>query len=301
MSNPLETSMPAAFLASLPEEKRAAWQKVARLGVELAQLWSNAAVGWADVSVDSEKFAEYLGARAPEVAGEGVLQTLHTADLYLACACSHGQEQALAAFEEHCGREWERGIARFSLQAAESAEIRQALRTRLFVAAEQEAAHIQRYSGKGAIQAWYRTTTVRATIDYLRATDRQQRLHVSRDLDDHVALVDLELDYLKRNYRQEFKQSFHAALRALTSEDRNLLRYQVLEELTLEEIGLIYGLHLTSIARRLQKLRQLLLASTREHLQERLRVDDEELESIMRLIGSRLDVSISAVLGGVSK
>jgi RNA polymerase sigma-70 factor (ECF subfamily) len=293
--------MQSAFLASLPEEKRAAWQKVAGLAAELEQLWSSALLAWSGVAVDSEEFAGYLGARAPEVAGEGVLQTLHTADLYLACACSKGQEQALAAFEDHCGGEWERGVARFSLQGSQSAEIRQALRTRLFVAAEQEAAHIQRYSGKGAIQAWYRTTIVRATIDYLRASDRQQRLHVSRDLDDHVALVDLELDYLKRNYREEFKQSFHAALRALTSEERNLLRYQVLEELTLEEIGRIYGLHLTSIARRLQKLRQLLLASTREHLQKRLRVDDEELESIMRLIGSRLDVSISAVLGGVSR
>jgi RNA polymerase sigma-70 factor (ECF subfamily) len=293
--------MRSAFLASVPPAKSAAWEQIAELGRHLERAWEEARTVWPSFEVESEKFAGYLGERAPEEADVGGLDVRQTTDLYLACGCSSGQHRALLAFEKYCEQEWGRGTARYSLQASQALEIKQSLRTRLFVSSETHSGHIRRYSGKGALRAWYRTTVVRATIDYLRANDRQQRLHEQGDLDEHVALVDLELDYLKRNYREDFKHSFHAALRSLTSEDRNLLRYQLIEELTLEEIGLIYGLHLSSIARRLQKLREQLLTSTRAHLQERLGVGGGELDSIMRLIGSRLDVSISSVLCGASK
>lgn len=287
--------MREAFLASVVEPARADWLQVAELGPQLLSLWETAKAAWPTFAVSSEKFAMYLGDRAPAAASGCALQALHTTDLYLACACSVGAQNALVAFEKHCANEWNRGVARLSLTETDATELKQTLRTRLFVASTESGEQIRRYSGRGAIRAWYRTTVVRAAIDYRRASDRMEHNQALHELDEQVAFVDLELDYLKRNYRDEFKHCFHEALRSLTSEERNLLRYQLLEELSLA------GLHLSSIARRLERLRERLLERTREHLQQRLGVDAGELDSIMRLIGSRLDVSISAVLGGAKE
>lgn len=300
MSTEDTTSLRDVFIAELKEPLQEAWAQTDGLEQHLATCVQQAQRTWPTLALATEEFVRYLAARAPSEPGLAALEAMHSSDLFLACACCSGQSNALRAFDEHCAQEWERGTGRFSLQPSQAAEVRQALRTRLFVANEPGGEHIRRYSGKGAIAAWYRTTAVRATIDALRSSNREPQAQRLDDLDDHVALVDLELDYLKRNYRQEFKESFHAALRSLATEDRNLLRYQVIENLTLEEIGRLYNLHLTSIARRLSKVRLKLLESTREQLQSRLGVDDVELDSIMRLIGSRLDVSIEAVLAHAS-
>lgn len=291
------TSNRASFLRAIPSEQGAGWEALAALESELSRSWEDAKRVWPTIAIHSEEFSSFLGQRAPAEATVAMLGALHTQDLYLTCACASRLPSALIAFEKHCADEWRRALSKVSVSDAVAAEAQQALRTRLFVSEVPGDEHIRRYSGSGALHAWYRTTAVRALIDAARSASRGPRSVTDSDLDEHVALVDLELDYLKRNYRAEFKESFHTALRTLSTEERNLLRYQLLEQLTLEQIGRIYGVHLTSIARRLQKLRQQLLHETREGLRGRLGVDEGELDSIMRLIGSRLDVSLSTVLG----
>jgi len=50
--------------------------------------------------------------------------------------------------------------------------------------------------------------------------------------------------------------------------------------------------HRATVARWIAKARETLLTETRTLLMKRLRVDQNEFESIMRLIQSRFDVSI---------
>ncbi len=289
------TSLRELFLGALEPSSVAIWQGLASLGLELERIWATATEAWPDVAVSSEEFCSQLAKWAPPDASLSALAALHACDLYLALACASGQASALRAFEVHCADAWAQALSKVAVSAVVANETQQALRTRLFVGQKPGEEHIRRYSGRGDLRAWYRTTAIRALIDATRAQERHRGVDDS-DLDAHVAMVDLELDYLKRNYRAEFKASFHAALGTLTAEERNLLRYQLLEHLTLEQMGRIYGVHLTSIARRLQKLRTQLLHETRDGLRGRLGVDEGELDSIMRLIGSRLDVSLSSVL-----
>lgn len=301
MNAELGKSNRASFLCAIPSEQGACWVALAALEFELSRVWDQARGAWPTIALRSEEFFTYLGQRAPEEATVATLGAVHTQDLYLACACAARMPSALIAFEAYCADEWRRARSKVSVSDAVAAETQQALRTRLFVSEEPGDEHIRRYSGSGALHAWYRTTAVRTLIDAARSASREPRSANDGDLDEHVAMVDMELDYLKRNYRAEFKESFHTALRTLSTEERNLLRYQLLEQLTLEQIGRIYGVHLTSIGRRLQKLRQQLLRETREGLRGRLGIDEGELDSIMRLIGSRLDVSLSTVLGETAR
>jgi RNA polymerase sigma-70 factor (ECF subfamily) len=105
-----------------------------------------------------------------------------------------------------------------------------------------------------------------------------------------------ELLVMKARYRDEFREAFGEAVARLAPRDRNLLRYQLLDGLTTHQIGTIYRVHRVTITRWLKKARDNLLEETRSLLIARLRVEPQEFNSIMGLIQSQLDLSLSRVL-----
>ena len=70
-----------------------------------------------------------------------------------------------------------------------------------------------------------------------------------------------------------------------------------LDGLTMDAIGGIYQVHRITVVRWMNQARQALAKETRRELSTRLRVDHQELESIMRLIESQMEVSLRAFLG----
>ena len=106
---------------------------------------------------------------------------------------------------------------------------------------------------------------------------------------------DLELDYLKRTYRNEFKVAFEQALQLLSTRDRNLLGHHYVDRLSIDEIGTIYSIHRATAARRLARARQALLKHTRKTLMQQIKVDRAEFDSIIRLIESQLPVTFSDI------
>jgi RNA polymerase sigma-70 factor, ECF subfamily len=75
-----------------------------------------------------------------------------------------------------------------------------------------------------------------------------------------------------------------------------LLRYNVLEGLNIEEIGKIYGVHRATVARWITAARESILGRTRDELERRFGITAVEIDSIVRLVQSRLDVSMERVL-----
>jgi RNA polymerase sigma-70 factor, ECF subfamily len=108
---------------------------------------------------------------------------------------------------------------------------------------------------------------------------------------------DPELGFLKRTYRADFRAAFGEALAALPPRARNILRHRYLDGLEVGELAAIYGLHRVNMSRTLTRIRDELHAGVRRAFMQRLGVDRAELDSIMALIGSHLEVSLSALLG----
>jgi RNA polymerase sigma-70 factor (ECF subfamily) len=106
------------------------------------------------------------------------------------------------------------------------------------------------------------------------------------------------LAQLKQGYAKEFKEAFDQAMCGLEPRERNLLRQNVIDGLSIDEIGSLYGVHRATAARWLAKIRMALLEQTRRGLMQRLRVDETELDSMMRLARSQLHVSIHRFLDG---
>ena len=95
----------------------------------------------------------------------------------------------------------------------------------------------------------------------------------------------------------DFKQAFEHAMASLEPSERNILRMSFVSDLSIDEIGKLYSIHRATAARRLARARARLAELTREHLRQRLDLDEGEFTSIVRLVHSQLNLSISRVLG----
>ncbi len=271
------------------------------LEATVARLVEDAKAAWPAVHVDPLRFLRYVSERLPR--GEdcsSAVASLHFAGLYLACACADGSPAGLAAFDvlfAGC----EPALARLGHEPGFADEVKQQVRTKLFVKEPNSAPKITEYSGRGDLRRFVRVIVMREAISQRRSRKRAVAREDEQGRQPESWLsADPELLHLRKEYEAEFQRVFGEAVRALTSQDRNLLRYHYLDGLNIDHIGAIYGIHRVSAARRLTKVREQLVQKTRQLLAERLRLHTGELESVLRLIESDVDISLRRVLGDVS-
>lgn len=154
---------------------------------------------------------------------------------------------------------------------------------------------ISTFTGTGSLKKWLRITATRLGLNVIRERHREAPMP-EQDLPD--AADDLALGHLKRTYQAAFKEAFAAALAELTAEQRTLLRMHIIDKLTIDDLARMHKVHRTSTARWLREAREALSDGTRARLHAALGVADEELDSIMNIVRSRLDLSLSRLFRG---
>ena len=82
----------------------------------------------------------------------------------------------------------------------------------------------------------------------------------------------------------------------LDARARNLLRLHHLGGATLEQLAAMYGVHRATAVRWLADARAALARGTRRRLTASLDVSPAELDSILAMIGSRLEASVGRLL-----
>lgn len=102
----------------------------------------------------------------------------------------------------------------------------------------------------------------------------------------------LALDHAKGLYRQEFKRAFEGALQALPDRQRTLLRQHYVDGLTIDELGSLYRVHRSTAARLLVRARLLVLEATRTRMMADLHVQSQDVDSIIRMIQSQVDINL---------
>jgi RNA polymerase sigma-70 factor, ECF subfamily len=272
----------------------------------LGVLHDQARAEWPDFSVPREEFLRYLAERIPPGRSlDEAIASLRPADLYLACACSRGEARALEAFDAAYRIEIERAFARVRPAGIGADDAQQILRQKLFVASPDRPARILDYAGRGGLRAWTRMTAVRTLIDVARERS-EQRNEVPLDevlftasLPAERAAPDLVL--LRSQYRAEFRASFEEAVAALTPRQRNLLRQHLVHDLTIDQLGALYRVHRSTCARWLAAARDDLVRGARRFLAGRLGVSQAELDDIMQLVASQLDITFQRVLSSQSR
>ena len=258
----------------------------------LDELIRSARVAWPTVTLSREQFVWHLARHIPANDSiESTLARVNTDDLYLACACALGEKNAILAFEQHCLHGLESALWRYQCSSDLVAEVKQRVRDRALVA-DAGPPRIDSYSGRGDLRGWVRVMAVREAIQLVRRSRREVALEDDRPLHAFVTPGDPALEHVKRHYSEEFKQAFSAALRDLSVRDQTLLRQHVIDGLTIDQLGVLYHMHRATAARNLQRARGALLDATRERLASRLRVAPREVDSILRLVRSQLEITL---------
>jgi len=282
------------LLAALPDAARARFAALdldARL-TGLAASTSDA-LGFA---VSAAQIAEAMGPRLdPEAKdAEAELSALAVEDLALAAACARGEDAALRAFDRRHGEDLDLAIAKSPNLRTSKEEFRQLFRDRMFVAEPGAPPRIAGYAGRGSLRAWVRVTATRMVIDLSRA--KKQPEPVSDDALASLlpATADPEITYLRDAYASLLPAAFDDALAKLTPRQRNLLRQRYLHGLSGDKLAGMYGVHRGTMFGWIEDARRSLLGHVRSAMHAR--VPAHQLDSIVALLGSRLDLSVGRML-----
>jgi RNA polymerase sigma-70 factor (ECF subfamily) len=258
----------------------------------LAEALTLGSAAWPGVVVASEDWDRFLSARATS---SDELKSLKVADLYLACACERADRTALRAFDATYGRDVAAAYGRFRWVGKSADDVKQELYEKLFTG---DAPKIADYSGKGELRTWLRVTITRMLINMTTRETRERPTEEALLSALPGAAGDPELEHLRRTYAAELRQAFARAVAQLSSRERNLLHYACVEDLGIDAIGDLYGIHRSTAARWLEAARAALFKHLRAALLEQLRVNERELESIVHMMLSRVELTLQRYLAG---
>jgi RNA polymerase sigma-70 factor, ECF subfamily len=107
---------------------------------------------------------------------------------------------------------------------------------------------------------------------------------------------DPELRHLKNLHRADFGQALREALSALPERQRAVLRLHYVDGLRLGKIADLYAVHESTVSRWVAAAAGSVASEARRRLQARLMVGPADLDSLARMVGSQLDLSISRIL-----
>jgi len=262
----------------------------------LKEFWEKSRQRWPDVELDLDTYVAHAirhleAGSDPEAAS----RRLHGEDLFLACACANGNGRAIRIFEDEILPQVNGALRRLDPSPAFADEVRQLVRQKLFVDPN-KAAKIADYAGRGPLATWVRVSAVRTALNLRNQDARETPMAL-----DHVADLapvggDPAMDYLKTRFADDFQRALRAACEGLEGRQRTLLRLRFVDGLSIDQIGGVYGVHRATAARWLSRIREEIFDATRSGLQTSLQIDTGEFDSLLRLVRSQLDVSVSQVL-----
>jgi RNA polymerase sigma-70 factor (ECF subfamily) len=224
------------------------------------------------------------------------LAALALEDLYLACAAAAGVEGAAAMFRTRHGATIRAAVGRV-LQGADLAEIEQQIFDVMLVGTVTTPPKLVSYAGRAPLDRWLAVAAQRAALIWLREGRAEGRARDGAAAEpDASAPVHPELAYLKERYRGDFARALAEALDRAPERERALLRLHIVNGVSVEKIGKMYGVTQPTASRWLAAAREQLLDDMKASLGPRLGVSSEELASLAGLVASRLDLSLSVLL-----
>ncbi|HEU4538405.1 MAG TPA: sigma-70 family RNA polymerase sigma factor, partial [Polyangiaceae bacterium] len=246
---------------------------------------------WPSIDLTPEAFVAALTRHLPAGPPREALGELRVEELWLTCAAAGGDARAVALIEAHYFGKARAALAGIRGGEAIVDEALQRLRAGLFVGPPPK---IAAYGGRGDLGRWLRTAAMRTAMDLLGPRREVAASDAALGAFAHAADEPV-VELMKREYGASFQAALREALAALPPELRSALRQHYLEGLGVERMGALAGVAASTVSRRLDKARRLLREATRTALAARLRVDDAELDSILRLVETRMDLGRSAV------
>jgi RNA polymerase sigma-70 factor (ECF subfamily) len=253
----------------------------------LADQHRDGAAAWPTVHVSLARYREHVEKHAHDI------RTLPAIDMYLAAACSDNDPAALAAFRDAMVPAMRQVLGKIGMSSAQIDEAVQRVLVSVFVG-DGRAPQIVEYGGRGTLRSWLRTIAVRTGRRMLgleaAAPSGEDEL---AELPGAVA--DPELSLLRTRYHEQVRGAFAAAFAALSERERNVLRQYYIDGLTIDQLAALYQVNRATTARWVAGARLAVVGKTRAQLVEHFGIADTDVDSIIRLVRSQIDVSLKSI------
>jgi RNA polymerase sigma-70 factor (ECF subfamily) len=226
------------------------------------------------VNILTEIGLKYLPARASSAEVRALYSSLHVEELALARACALGHERAWEDFMIRYREKLHEAALRITKDEFKARELAGSIYADLYGTSSRDGVRISKlsyYSGRGSLEGWLRTVMAQRHINDYRSTRRTVSLEEETEAGKQFASVATPA---ARSSEPRLESAVDEALGALTAEDRCILAYYFLDELTLARIAHILRVHESTISRRLEKLvrqlrKDIVLRLTRKGLTRR--------------------------------
>jgi RNA polymerase sigma-70 factor (ECF subfamily) len=265
--------------------------------VETVGLWSDADLegafstggkAWPSIALPRETFVSYLVAH---VLSPAEVDDDRLRDLFLACACAHDSPGALQCFRAHYFSVVTLAVKSFDDSPAFAEEIYQRLSNALFVDDGARRAKIVRYNGRGTLAGFVGTAARRIA---LRMTASSKRFQGEAELIEQFSQFnEQETTLMKVRYRETFNRALAIALRQLEKHERLVLRMNLVERVSTTKIAALYKVSQPTVSRWIQRAARNIFAMVKDLVCEELDIDTRELESLLLLVRSQIEVPIS--------
>jgi RNA polymerase sigma-70 factor (ECF subfamily) len=209
------------------------------------------------------------------------------AGVALACGLFHQQPEAQRSFEQHVAPRVKAALHRAGATPVETDELMQASLTRVLV--EQKGERLRQYRGHGTFPAFVITvalrlfTNARTALKPQSSDDGLQHLPAALDLERHLA---------RSQHKEHFAKAFQGALDALAPRQRTLLKLNLVNGSSIDELAPMYQVSRATVARWLAQSREALRGETLRRLSATTRLDGDDLEGLMASLESSFDVSL---------
>lgn len=299
MEDPLKLS--ATFLAGAPADIAMSGH-ADELEKLLRHAWETGRGPWQQLPLPADVFVRHLARQMPAGnAGSSLallVEQLELVDLYLACACMHGEPAAVEVLEQQYLAKLPSLLSYLRLPISLLDEVCQQVRIHLLIGTtDATGPRLGEYTGRGSLMSWIKVIAVRLALKHgpsARETPEEDVIEALKNLP--APEPSMELDLIKRRYRREFHQAVREAFAALSSNQRHMLQLHFVDGLSMTEMGSLYRVNQSTISRWLRDARQSIYEGTKNLLKERLQISSREFESLLAAIESQLDLSLSELL-----
>jgi RNA polymerase sigma-70 factor (ECF subfamily) len=290
-------AMADAFTSALDVSARPRFDGDVGLADTLALLRAAATAAFPDIDVGESDYASELARRLGPAATPELLARVRADHVHLAIACARGDAAAIRRFESEFLDEVDACAKRMRARDDQADEIRSYLRRTLFVSEPGRNAALGEYSGRGDLRSYLRVIATREFVRVIDGGKREIGIGEESFLDKLSPVSDPELGYLRDAYRADVDAAMRIAVAKLSAESRALLRYSLVDGWSIDRIAKLYGIHRATAARRVATVRDELGELMRIEIAARLAIPIDEVDSVVRLVQSRVDLSLSRLLG----
>jgi RNA polymerase sigma-70 factor (ECF subfamily) len=206
----------------------------------------------------------------------------------LACGLFHHLPEARRSFDQHVVPRVRSGLSRAGAVDTELDELVQDALTRVLV--ENGGERLRQYRGQGTFAAFVVTVAMR--LFSTRRGKASRETASAEALDALPMALDLEKHLARHQNRTHFAEAFRAALDSLDPRQRTLLKLNLVNGSSIDELAPMYRVSRASVARWLAQAREQLRVETLKRLAGATRLERGDLDGLLASLESGFDVSL---------